>query len=546
MTGTVSTRVAAAFLVLAACTAGCDARRTPGQGQTERQSDASPARSDAGSNAGALDAAADGEPCDPPSLRCGSSCVDPSSSDEHCGECNRACFANTECVQRFCVAPCPANTTRCGQTCADLRSDMRNCGDCGMICFSDQVCSEGECGCAQDKAPCAGVCVERLVGLCGACGDECPADVACDDGTAHASDWPTLGADMARTGYNTGERGTPPLSRAWAISLIEDPLHPVMISGSRVFASGETRFRGHGPLFALDLETGKTLWSYDFGDVSSVGQPTVVDCRVYVQQSKGVTSIPSRLWSIQADSGEAIWSRSFPSQWQTFWSPTVTASGVYVNAGTNGGLFGFARSSGSPMFQNLELGQVDRWAAASHGTDIYTFVGGKLRRHAATSGAVLDTISVTTSQTGYSGFTAPVFSPEGVAYLVAAPRIYAFEATSRLLLWSYAANVSGMPALADGRLLAFDSQLLTSFDAATGAVQWQSLDAEGLLRAPVVAAGFAYAASATTTYAVDLRDGSVVWQADVGGWLSIGGGRLFIAGADGILHSYLLSQPPPQ
>ena len=66
-----------------------------------------------------------------------------------------------------------------------------------------------------------------------------------------AADWPTLGADMLRSGYNAGERGQPPLEKGWAVSLISDPLNPVAVSGSLVFASGQDlRFRDTGPLMA--------------------------------------------------------------------------------------------------------------------------------------------------------------------------------------------------------------------------------------------------------------------------------------------------------
>jgi outer membrane protein assembly factor BamB len=403
------------------------------------------------------------------------------------------------------------------------------------------VCSEGECGCAKDKASCAGLCVEAVAGACGACGDECPPESPCDDGASHASDWPTLAADSSRTGYNAGERGRPPLTPGWALSLFAVPLTPATISGTRVFVSAQPGTNGGASkLLALDLATGNTLWSADFGNVSSVSQATVFKCRVYVQQSASST-IQSRLWSLRADSGEVIWSRSFPQR-SAFSSPTVTETSIFTLATPTGGLHGFARSNGAPLFQNTETGQADAWVGAQHAADIFTFVAGKLRRHDTTTGNVLDTISVTWNRS-VSTISGPVFSPAGEVYLVAPPTLYAFEAISKRLLWSHAANVSGMPALAEGRVLAFDSQLLTAFDVATGMVQWRSLDAEGLLHAPIVAAGFAYVTSTTATYAIDMSDGKVVWRADAGGWLTIGGGRLFIAGTDGILRSYLLTQP---
>jgi outer membrane protein assembly factor BamB len=540
-----------AALMFAACAAGCGDKgkgTSPGPEDDAPMVDAArtPRRPASVSDAGGRDAAPDADSCGLGLLSCAESCVDPATSNQHCGACNRPCTTGTECIQKRCTAACPANTTRCSLTCANLGSDPRNCGACGTSCFPDQVCSDGRCGCAKDKVACAGVCVEPQLGLCGPCGKDCPEDLPCDDAAAHTADWPTHAADMSRTSYNQGERGTPPLSDGWAISVTTDPLYPVLVSGTRVFVSGQTKYGGKGPLFALDLDTGATLWKYDFGAVSGVGQASAVNCRLYVQSSAGGNSpSSSRVWAIRADTGEAIWSRAVGSQWSNSWSPAVTADGVYFNAPT-GGLSGVARKSGVQLFPGTgSTDSFSQWAAANHGPDLYTYVAGKLQRQDALRGSVLDTINVKWNSSSTSVVSTAVFSPEGVVYLVAPPTLYAFEAISKRLLWSYGANVSGMPALADGRVLALDSQLLSSFDAKTGDLQWRNLDVEGLVQTPVVAAGYAYAASKTTTYALDLRDGSVAWSAKVSGSLSIGGGRLFVASGDGILHSYVLTQPPP-
>jgi outer membrane protein assembly factor BamB len=127
--------------------------------------------------------------------------------------------------------------------------------------------------------------------------------------------------------------------------------------------------------------------------------------------------------------------------------------------------------------------------------------------------------------------------------LLSTPLVYAFNPLTKHLLWQGGSNVTGIPALAEGVLLLIDDGALTARDATTGDLLWTATDTAELLYAPVVAHGFAYAASATDTYAVDLKSGAVVWQAEGGGWLSIGGGRLVVAGDSGILRSYVLTQP---
>ena len=97
----------------------------------------------------------------------------------------------------------------------------------------------------------------------------------------------------------------------------------------------------------------------------------------------------------------------------------MTLDAVYVDAGTYGGLYSFARRNGNSRFANTELEQYDEWVAAAYDGDIYTFVEGTLQRHDANDGAIVDTISVTWDWRGWSMQTGPVFSPDGMAYVVA-------------------------------------------------------------------------------------------------------------------------------
>jgi outer membrane protein assembly factor BamB len=98
--------------------------------------------------------------------------------------------------------------------------------------------------------------------------------------------------------------------------------------------------------------------------------------------------------------------------------------------------------------------------------------------------------------------------------------------------------------LAEGLVLAIDGGVLTAFDASTGELRWTAGDTQGLTQSPVAAHGYAYVGSKTTTYAVDLKTGTVVWQDAVAGSLTLGGGRLLVGGSDGILRTYILTQTP--
>ncbi len=90
-----------------------------------------------------------------------------------------------------------------------------------------------------------------------------------------------------------------------------------------------------------------------------------------------------------------------------------------------------------------------------------------------------------------------------------------------------------------------DDGVLSALDAARRAYRCgPRTDTKDLDRLPVAAHGFAYTASATNSYAVDLKTGEVVRQ-EPWWWpaLDRGSGHVFLAGRDGILRAYLLTQP---
>jgi len=122
--------------------------------------------------------------------------VDPRTSVNHCGRCNRPCDAAntvTACVAGICraercipgYADCDGNAAN---GCETNTGDLRNCGACGRQCGDSQVCAAGACAdvrCAPPTTVCGRTCVELQTDRanCGACGNRCPsplrATVAC-------------------------------------------------------------------------------------------------------------------------------------------------------------------------------------------------------------------------------------------------------------------------------------------------------------------------------------------------------------------------------
>jgi hypothetical protein len=84
------------------------------------------------------------EPCgDDGDIQCGGACVDPETSEQHCGGCGKACAGGQQCEDGECA--CSGELDLCGGACVDTDTDERNCGACGTQCGSGQTCESGKC-----------------------------------------------------------------------------------------------------------------------------------------------------------------------------------------------------------------------------------------------------------------------------------------------------------------------------------------------------------------------------------------------------------------
>ena len=145
-------------------------------------------------------------------VACGDRCVDLRFSEEYCGWCGTACYADEICCGGTCIsrmdgancgqcghvcpdgspcmngvcnaAGCFYGRAQCGNTCVNLRTDRSNCGACGNTC--DDVCFNGVCTkCLFGTEVCGGSCVDPSSDRenCSACRNACAEDAVCEEGT---------------------------------------------------------------------------------------------------------------------------------------------------------------------------------------------------------------------------------------------------------------------------------------------------------------------------------------------------------------------------
>lgn len=141
---------------------------------------------------------------------CGDVCARLDADQDHCGDCDVACFAETLCLDGVCRQPCEdgceaphescegsfcecaPGLTNCAGECIDLETDPDHCGECSEVC-EDASCAEGECvesGCPDFGDDCDGACTDLDSDRyhCGDCFRECGLDEVCVQGDCYVYD----------------------------------------------------------------------------------------------------------------------------------------------------------------------------------------------------------------------------------------------------------------------------------------------------------------------------------------------------------------------
>lgn len=98
---------------------------------------------------------------------------------------------------------------------------------------------------------------------------------------------------------------------------------PAVADGLVVFGAGDT-------LFALDAETGELAWSADVGTHPGA-TPAIADGRVYYGAPSDRASTPCRVWALDLQSGETEWTYDVEDE-SLRTAPAVADGTVYVSA----------------------------------------------------------------------------------------------------------------------------------------------------------------------------------------------------------------------
>jgi hypothetical protein len=186
-------------------------------------------------------------------------------------------------------------------------------------------------------------------------------------------DWTMFQGNAAHTGYvpvdidpnsfTTRWQCGPTLSNAATYGVYADTL--TTDGGQLYIATGHT-------LFALKELDAVQVWSYDVSGLEypSVNSPAAANGTVFMAAGQQSSTY---LFAFDETSGAVVFKSQMTSQWEHYFAPTIGPNGVYTNAGTYGGLYGFDFSGNQLFFDTLS--QTSQWTPALDSSHLFSYTG---------------------------------------------------------------------------------------------------------------------------------------------------------------------------
>ena len=359
--------------------------------------------------------------------------------------------------------------------------------------------------------------------------------------TALRGEWSTYQANTAHDGYVAGTIDPTAFRVIWTASLPNDNLTAVAVGGGKVFVGADLRF---GPatapnFFALDEQTGAVSWQHTLGSIFSVNGPAFADGVVYEQAGAGIDPFQfPTLYAWDAASGAQIFAVKYGAQFEHYLAPTIAGNSVYINGGSNGGMYSFDARTGQQNWFT-KLAQFDLWTPAVSGGYCYAYTG-------SNSYPMKSRFSILDSSTGavvsnkfeqnyafmnYSVGEAPALGSSNDAFVTNGGRLLKYATTPQgELLQVLTDQFAGQPSVSRGIVYVADGPQMAALSESDGSVQWRWTpdDKSTLLGQSVITDNLLFTSTQADVYAIDLVTGQTVWSHAGGGALAISDGMLFV------------------
>lgn len=297
-------------------------------------------------------------------------------------------------------------------------------------------------------------------------------------------DWTMFQANAAHTGCVPVDLDPNSFSTRWQAPALDIPvsfggnLNTLVASNGMLFIGGGTT------LYARNESDNSAVWSYDFSGLAdpSVNPPSIAAGVVYVAAGEQSSTF---MFAFHAADGSLVFKSPMSSQFEHYLAPAIGPHGIYTNAGTYGGLYGFDTTGLQLFFANMP--QTSQWTPALDASAIYAYTGDALRVLDPVTGAVNATIADPNPQNF-------VYQINGSAVLGAPGSVFAADYANALI------NGGGI------------GNTLTDFNTISNSISWKMNG--DYANTPAYNAGVVYAAN-NNPVRLEARaeaDGTLLWS----------------------------------
>jgi hypothetical protein len=363
------------------------------------------------------------------------------------------------------------------------------------------------------------------------------------------ADWSMFQGNAAHTGFVAVVPDPDHFSTRWQKAEPSVPAPYGLIVASTATSNGQLFVSGDDTLYALKEFDGGVNWSHSFAGLQfpSVNPASIANGVVYVAAGQQSSTY---LFAFDASSGAPIFTSPMSSQWENYLAPTVGPQGVYTDAGTYGGLYGFS-TSGAPLFVAYEE-QTSLWTPAVDADGVYSYTGA-LQANDPVTGAVTHTISDPTFENyTYIIGGSPVIGKPGSIFVAnyvnslingggIGNTLLNFRLPTNSIAWKIAGDYPTTPAYAQGLLFVANNNPLQLEVRAEndGDLKWswtppQPGDA-AFISEVLLTKNLVFVSTTLATYAIDVGTHQTAWSVPIAGKLSLSkSGVLYIQGANEI------------
>lgn len=363
-------------------------------------------------------------------------------------------------------------------------------------------------------------------------------------------EWQTFQGNPAHTGYVPASIDINRLSTRWQLATTGMGMGgylgysgTIVTAGDRFFTSTAATRTVH----AREEFDGSEVWRHDFSGLQypSVNPPTVANGTVYVAAGQQSSTY---MHALDAADGSLTFTSPMSSQWEQYFAPTVGPHGVYTNAGTYGGLYGFAPTGQQLFFANRA--QTTAWSPTVDDSGVYTYVGGLLQKLDAMTGAVLNSIAnPNTNERGTAVLGAPgsIFtndygSMSSIRNGAAGNMLNNFDTDANVIRWQVFGFYPTAVAYNDGEVFAANEipLRLEARSEADGQLLWWWVPPHSgdvhFISAVVLTPEFVFVSTNRSVYAIDRTTHQAAWSYPASGHLAVSrNGILYIETADRLI-----------